>query len=261
VANGFSVDGNYGSTESPRVDISGTSSSMSFRTDLTGDGSVLLPAESVASAELFDEPGVASETAGGPINLTTTYATMVSRTIVCPTAGYVYVQATAEVDLNHVTGATSFATMGVSASSTTLPFNQDLSPYLPSTAPSGIRLIPCSPSGIFSVSAGSNTFYLLARKNAAAVDIQIWDMQLNCIFFPTSYGTVTPTVADGKDVDQFSGDVPAVSAMTAGDIAAERADSEAADRERMNRELDAMRRQLEDIQKNMERLNAVADTR
>ena len=114
---------------------------------------------------------------------------------------------------------------------------------------------------MFEVSAGSNTFYLVGTKSSAAITMRVWDLQLNCMFFATSYGTVTPTMVTGPDADQFSGSVPTVPVPTVGDLAAEKAESEAFARDRVDRELTAMRRQLESLQREVTRMNAVANTR
>ncbi|MCP4573954.1 MAG: hypothetical protein GY838_16465 [bacterium] len=258
---GFVVDGNYNSTGSARISMSGASSGAFFRTDLAGNDAVVLPVDAVYANEILDEPGVASNLATGPIKLSTSYGALVSQTIVCPTAGYVYVQATAEVDILHTNGTSSFSTMGVSENATTLPSNQDQSFYLPSNAVSGTYLTSHSPSGMFEVTAGAHTFYLVARSSNASVDIDIWDMQLNCIFFPTAYGGVTSTKSGQADVDQFSGKIAPAPAPSAADLAAERADSEAFARDRVDRELAAMRRQLEQLQSEVDQMNGADGSR
>ncbi len=260
-SSGFMVDGNYGGTESALVTISGTGSTVNFRTDLTGDLAVMLPPESIVANEIADEPGVASELSGGPISLTTTRTTLISRTIVCPTAGYVFVQGMGELEMTHTNGAVSFGTMGVSDIDGTLPLNQDQSTYLPSGAASGLYLFPSSPNGLFEVAAGSNTFYLVASINSAGVTARVWDMQLSCIFFPTSYGTITPTKVTTEGVDQFAGSVLSVPAPTRGDLAAEQAESEAFARGRVDRELAIMQRQLDELQSRIDRMNTADGVR
>jgi hypothetical protein len=262
-AYGFIVDGNYGGTFSSNVIASGTGSSVEFRTDLTGDDAVQLPTDAVAALELLDEPGLASNEAfaTSSLSLPTSTTTIVSRTINCPTGGFVLVVANCEIELT-ASGSSIYATVGVSNSLATLPDNQDLSFYLPSTAANGLYLTPHAASGIFPVSAGSHTFYLNGNANISGV-ARIWDAQLNVIFFPTAYGLVVDAGSKNALVafDQFKNPSASAPAPTAADLAAERAESEAFDQARIQEELSAMRAKLAALQQRLENLNAPQDGR
>jgi hypothetical protein len=66
----------------------------------------------------------------------------------------------------------------------------------------------------------------------------VYDFQLTCVYIPTSYGTVDPTLAEGSGTDADSAVRPALSAA---DVAAGRAASEAANLARIERELAELR--------------------
>ncbi len=264
-AGAFTVDGNFGGSESPRVVINGLSSSMVFNTDATGDASVSFPTDAISSSEILDEPGLASSKAyeTSSYALTTSLSTLTSRTITCPSNGYVFVLATYEVDMNHTAGSAQFSTIGISDNVATLPNNQDNSFYLPGTAAAGVHLNPGSGSGIFPVTAGANTFYLNGYKNSGTADIKVWDVQLNVMFFPTAYGTVegTANALAGGNVDQFSAGKQSIPGPTAGDLAAEKAESEAFVRNRVNAELATMQSRLVELQQEIKNLNSVDSNR
>lgn len=260
---GFAVDGNYNGTESTRMTIYGASPSY-FRTDQTGDAAVVLPGNAINRAEIVDEPGIASVKAFATAahNLTTSNATVASRTIVVPSDGHVVVIANAEVDINHSTGSSGFCTMGIADTATGLPNNQDISFYLPAGAASGVYLTSHHTSAVFAVTAGSHTFYLNGSKNSASVDAQVWDVQLTAMYFPTAYGTVSTTDSGAKQLSvEQDNDAPGVAGPSAADLAAEQAESEAFARDRVERELAAMREQIDRLQSEVERLNEVDGSR
>jgi hypothetical protein len=256
-ANGFVVDGNYASTLSTDVVVSGTGSSVEFRTDLSGDSAVVLPSDAVSATEQLNEPGLASNEANATSELVlpTAVTTIVSRTINCPTSGYVLVLANCEIELN-TSGTTLYATVGVSNTFNSLPNNQDLSFYLPNGATSGLYLTPHAASGVFPVSAGSHTFYLNGSASTSGL-ASVWDAQLNVIFFPTAYGTVVDTGSKSALAffDQFKSPSVTAPAPTAADLAAERAESESFDQARIQEELSAMRAQLAALQARLDHAN------
>lgn len=255
---GLTVDGNYLGSNSTRLTVSGASSSTIINTNETGNPSVVLPADAVAASEILDEPGIASakSNATSPYNMTTSTATIASRTITAPADGYVVVSASYEVDINHTSGSSVYSTIGVSTNATTLPDNQDHSFYLPSGAASGIYLIPASNMGVFPVTAGANTFYLNGSKNLSTADIQVWDVQLTTMYFPTAYGTVTGTdTGTFAAVGDQDNDAPGSSGPTSADLAAERVQSERDAASRVDAELAAMRAQLADLERQLENLN------
>lgn len=261
---GLVVDGNYAGSNSTRMSILGSGSSTIISADAAGNAAVQLPSDAVAAAEMLDEPGLASAKSNqtSPYDFTTSLGTITSRTIVCPADGYVFVSASFEIDISHSNGTTAFSTVGVSNSAGVLPNNQDLSFYMPAGAASGAYLTPGAATGVFAVSAGSNTFYLLGYKNSAGVDVQMWDAQLTALYFPTAYGTVTET--DSGAIEALAGqdnDAPGRSGPTTSELAAEQAQSEQDAQQRVDRELSEMRQQLQDLQRQLDDLNRISAVR
>jgi hypothetical protein len=242
----FIVDGNYNGTAEPRVSIGGSSRSAYFRMDQTGDQCVVLPAGAIGAAEILDEPGVASYAEGGSTGITLTtgaFSTLSSRTIVTPSAGYVLAIASCQARTLHTNGSQSSANFGVSTSSTSLPANQDLLWRVLASMPSGNHDIPLTAHGLFQVaSAGSYTYYFLG--NALEGTFYAYDFQFTLVYFPTSYGTVQPTLAVAeREGDDARGGSPLGETFAA----AERAESEAANNARIERELAAMRAEIETL--------------
>ena len=250
-ANGFAVDGNYAGTTEPRVTIYGSSQSASFRMDQTGNASVVLPASAIDASEILDEPGAASFAAGiDPVAIPAGSTTSIaSRSITTPAAGYVLVIGTAQFSTPH-TAAIEYINIGVSDDISSLPGNQDVTLYLPSALPAGSYYYPVSVHGLFSVaSAGTYTYYLLGNPSAASQTWTAYDIQLTLLYIPTSYGTVNPTAAVAGGA---SGAVEEVLASVGrppaeADGASERAESEAANNARIERELAAMRAEIETL--------------
>jgi len=255
---GFNVDGNYLGTNSPRVTISGLSSSMSFNASTTGDASVSLPTDAVAHNEILDEPGLASIKSNelSPYNMTTSATAITSRTIVCPADGYVYLSASYEIDIQLTTGTAAYGIVGLSDDPAMVPDNQDLTFFLPAGAASGFYLTPGGNTAVYPVTAGSHTFYLVGYKNSSAAEVLVWDVQLNALYVPTAYGTVTgPALATGAAAGEQRSDAPGLAGPSAADLAAERAQSERDAQNRVDAELAEMRAQIADLQRQLADMN------
>lgn len=257
---GFTVDGNTGANE-PRVTISGSARSAVFDMADTGNASVELPTGAIASAECLDEPGVASNANSGGVAIDSTTLTIIlSRTITVPAAGYVLVLGTTQFEIFHTIGTSDRYNIGVSDSSTALPVNQDLLTLVNSAMPSGTYEKAVSPHGLFVVSAGAHTFYLLGEQSSATLaDATAYDSQLTLIYFATAYGTVTSTAlnatstaatVDPAALDENAGPVRA--GRTELEIALEREESIAANQARMQRELTEMRAKFDALQRELE---------
>lgn len=246
---GFQVDGNYSATNEPRVTINGSARDALFYMDQSGNSSVQLPQDAIYDYEILDEPGVASNKEGvSGITLDGTVQTLLSRTITCPASGYVLVIGTAQAAVSHTTGTISSADFGVSASSSSFPVNQDVSLYFSSGVPTGYFVSPTTVHGLFTASAGSNTFYFLAQENSGTYSVV--DMQLTLVYLPTAYGTVVATKIEGES-NIPDEQAPKVSSLSLSDIEAERAESEAFNSARIERELAEMRAQIEALKAEM----------
>lgn len=241
----FRVDGNYAGLQSAYMSVSGTGSSASFNTYTTGDLSVMLPQSSISAYETQDEPGVSSSTYADYYNFPTSDLTVIrSSTITAPVGGYALVIGSSQAMVYHANGSNSSLDVGVSDVDTSLPPNQDVQVRLSSSLPTGTCSIPVTVHGLFEVTQGENTFYLLARQNEGNIDM--YDLQLTVMYVPTAYGSVSPTLARGRN----DGDEASVAAPlpTPADIAAEQAESRAANDARIEREIAEIRERLEAIE-------------
>jgi hypothetical protein len=238
---GLYVDGDYNGSESPRIDVIGASSNMTFNASTTGNAAVVLPVGALSSQEILDEPGVTSYTAISGVNIEATPTIVGSTTISVPAAGYVLVMGTAQLYHNHTEGTVGSCGFGVSDDPLLLSGNQHGYYIVAQDAPSGIYSAPTTVHGLFSVLApGDVTFYLLGQETSGT--FAAYRIQLTALFVPTNYGTVIPTLAGSEDADASGEAGPG---LTASEISARRLASIEADNERMRRELDEMRAQFE----------------
>lgn len=249
-AGSFTVDGNNGAG-SPRVTVSGTGSTTTIDANASGDASVELPVGAILANEIGDEAGIAQNSANSFLNLTGGVASYLSRTITAPALGFVVVVATAELGIDHQNG--SF-TRTIMSASDNIPGSITGAAYtqfeLPSTAPSGQYRISGTSVGVYPVAAGSHTFYMIAQEVSplAAGQGFLVNPNLTLMFFPSAYGTVTPSlVSDGDMMPSVGGP------QTAAELAAERADAASFEQRRVLRELSTMRERIEALQKQAER--------
>lgn len=250
---GFSVDGNFYGSNSTVVDIMGQTSVMRFNTNASGKASVVLPADAINSEEIFNEAGAASNGESFSTLIGTDPTVVLSRSITVPSAGYVMVMATFQLTINHSNGAYSRADFGVSASSSSLPDNQDIMVGLPDVEESGYYYIPVTPHGLFEVaSAGTYTYYLLGELTDSAADFRAWDPQLTLLYVPTSYGTVVPTLASAGSTSEER--AAARPGKTQADIDEERAVSIADNNARIQSELERMREEIEGLKREIKRI-------
>jgi hypothetical protein len=241
IANELIVNGNIG------IGISNPTSRLHVEDAVGGNGSVVLPNNSIAAAEVFDEPGVAGDAEGvNAAALTPSVQALLSQSITVPTAGFVLVLGTCQATANHVNGTQSMATFGVSSNTTSFPSSQDVQVSLPSSAVSGGYNWAVAVHGLFSVaSAGSHTFSLLAQETSAQWSAS--EMQLTLVFFPTSYGTVTSTLT-GSSVEQsaVAAEESASGPSTAASDASQQVEQPAMDKDR---EIAALKLRLERLER------------
>jgi len=241
---GIDLNGNWAGSQSSRVSIFGTASSIVLTTDVTGDASVQVPTNAISASEALDEPGVAALAQNVSTVLSLGINVISSRTITAPASGYVMVIASAQFHAQHTSGTYSNAFFGVSDNSTSFPDNQDFQHLIPITAVSGGYGSSVTVHGLFQVGSGSHTFYFLARESSG--DHTVNDRQLTLVYLPTAYGTVTPTFAAGPSVPDDQ--VPRRGALTQAELAVERAESKAFNDARVARELDDMRTRIERLE-------------
>ncbi len=249
---GFLVNGNYLGDHEPIVNVVGSARSAVFEMGVPGNSSVRLPVDAISSSEILDEPGVAGSSEGtNPVTLDGTLQSVLSRTITCPADGYVIVIGTCQVQVFHTNGATSNADFGVSDSPVLVPGNQDVGLQFPSGAASGTYVLPVTVHGLFSATAGAHTYYLLAREFLGAY--VVFDTQLSVLYVPTAYGTVAAAAApsSARATGVLEQSVPVRPSLTAEDIAAEQAAAGVFHVARLERELAAMREDLEAVKRQL----------
>lgn len=154
---------------SARLDVNGS----------PGDDTVKLPDDSIASDEILDEPGAASNQRSS-IGLEDRINVLTSRTIDCPADGFVLVMGTAEIG----SGAGGFTlVIGVSNTETEIPPSQR---RLNTNGAFESDIV--SVHALFAVAGGSQTFHFLtgAVQNTGAAS----DVSLTLMYLPKAYGNV-----------------------------------------------------------------------
>jgi hypothetical protein len=231
----------------PYIEFYGQDRQAIFNMNSYAGSSVILPSDAINRLEISDEPGVADYEEGSyGVALDGTIQSLATHTITCPTSGYVLVIATCQARAVHASGTASQANFGVSATAGSFEANQDVACNIPSTANTGSYDHPVTVQGIFDVSTGSETFYLLGEE--ANGEWNAFDFQLSLIYFPTAYGTVESGASKTAAVPDDQ--APMVTAITAYDVEAQKAASEAFNAARIERELAELRAEIEEIRSN-----------
>ena len=243
---GFTVDGNHNNTSEPSMAVTGSVRSATFDMSLSGNASVVIPTDAISAVETLDEPGVASINQSVTTALDGTVQTLLQRSITVPAAGYCLVMGSVEAQVLHSNGLATTGLFGVSDVVGVLPATQDFNLTMPTSAPTGTYVVPVTVHGLFTVSAGPNTFYFLGDE--ASGSLQISDVQLSIVYVPTAYGTVTSSLTSGD------GDGMSVGAPRLG--ASEPREAEAFHRARVDREMAAMQAQVEELRRQLERVES-----
>jgi len=248
-SSGIILEGNLDNTQSSSVSIFGSVNSIFLDASQTGNASVRLPTGAISSTEMFNEPGVAETTVITSVDLTedpSVTDVLSSVTIDAPTTGYVLVIASAELTINHITGATSSSVnLGVSNTSTTFQSNHDLETRIDNAQPTGSYDHAVTTHAIFTAGPGTNTYYFLGDlNNTNGASATVLDQQLSAIFIPTTYG------ASGIESMQSIPDefTPSRGPMTQLDILAEQNAALQANAARQQRELEEMRTMMQQMQ-------------
>lgn len=246
---GITLVGNSFGSESPRMLLASATQNIDLDTSAEGDESVNLPNNAINSTEMLNETGLAESEQSGAVNLTNVGATVDivnTVTINCPTSGYVFVIASAELSINHVSGTTTTVNVGVSQSGFSIPSNGDLETRIDSTISSGFFESAVTAHGVFSVSQGITNFFLLGDKNNLGGSATLSDRQLTAIFIPTAYGSASLQSTQNGNIipDELS---PITTPMTELDILREQNAALQANAERQQREIDAIHLQMQTI--------------
>jgi hypothetical protein len=185
-----------------------------------GDASIALPPGSISDVETMSEAGVVGNFGADHFVEEGALVNLASTTINAPTSGYVLV----------VAGATGITNLSSTASfrssldiSTSLSIGSDsVLVYLPT----GVT-IPLSLHKVFPVSAGTSTFYFVAR---GIEWVELQNARITALFVPTTYGIVSSGTSTSDDGQSESLRAP----LSADD---ERAAAIEANQERIRREL------------------------
>ena len=120
---------------------------------------------------------------------------------------------------------------------------------LPSNADSGNWYPGVTAQWLFDVdSVGTHTFYFLAQEVVG--DWTVYDRNMTLVYIPSAYGGIGSTVA-APPSNREETTVEAGHALTEADIAAERAESEAFNNARIERELAQMEAQIAELRASM----------
>ena len=177
-----------------------TANRFKFSSFLAGDSSVILPINSVASSEIFDEPGLSSDHGGGvELSGNDPPLPMCTSTITTPGPGYILALGYADMGGFVYQGDTAFVTMKFGISALPNAFGAETvdwafhftEPDLNIPADGSISLHAVYPIG----GAGFYTYHLLAQKGEG-VD-SVGDARLTLIYLPTAYGIVEATSLAG----------------------------------------------------------------
>ncbi|MFH1690880.1 MAG: hypothetical protein ABIE42_11715 [Candidatus Eisenbacteria bacterium] len=253
-AGGFTVDGNYDGGNDARVTISGSSSVSVFNTYGTGNQAVVLPASAVSASEILDEPGAAMNATTATYDLTGPIQSILSRTVIVPAPGYVLAIATLSPRAVHTNGIGSSAVFGVSDNSTAFPFGGLMRVQIPSTAGGGIWFTSLTVQGLFEVdtAGGAYTFHLLGDEENGSWTV--FDRNMTLVYLPTSYG-LSAGAAAAPRTNQENMTAGPGHALTEANFSAERAEAEAFNNARIERELAAMEAEIAGFRASMQNGN------
>jgi hypothetical protein len=182
-----------------------------------GNGSVVLPNNSIGAAEIADEPGCAGTNfSSSGVQVTAVFpnppSSVFSNSIVAPTPGYVLAIATMNARVVAINGAV--CRWGLTSNPTNIPADaMNLVEFQPSGT-SGSWSTPVTLHRLFPVSAGTTTIHVMAQEIAASWEFD--KAQLSLIFLPTAYGPV-PAAAGGA-FQAASAEAASGEATTSGEV-------------------------------------------
>jgi len=182
---------------------------------------VNLPDSSIASQEILDEPGIASNRSTDVVTLTqqsTTMQNLVSVTITTPAPGYILVSGHGTLELTGTNGRNQAYMQideasggGLLSSYYVLAGNGDYD------KPTTHHYFTMSTQRVFFKPAGAYTFILEAQahpENDGTAETRIELPNIFATYYPTSYGSVT-TVLSSADAFEFRSATPVSTGGTA----------------------------------------------
>ena len=236
------LDGSFGESGCPYIYISGQEATSVLYSDLSGDGSVLLPSNAISAHEILNEPGVGFRADDIAYTIGSSWTSFRGRTITTPTSGYVIAIATFVISVSHTYGTSDVADFAISTDVADIPDGAAAQFNWNTNLPGGLSFIPMTISNVFQVSAGSFSAYAVGRQVNGTVSVR--DSRLTLLFVPTAYGDVNDLSSAASPRDGAIS-----SCLSQAEIDQERADAEAFDRARLERELAEARAMLENIER------------
>jgi hypothetical protein len=166
-----------------------------------GDASVVLPVDAIAPNEILAEAGIANDIG---TNFFTSLTTLQidykidSVTIVIPADGYVELTAGCFVNTDHQEGQPTDVFIGISKT-------QNIDYFVPgcvvvgisNTRPTGNDRVPAYSTRLYTETAGTHTYYLVAERNLGGSEMtNVANPSIIARFFPTAYGSIASTTFD-----------------------------------------------------------------
>lgn len=188
----FVVDGNFNNSNNPYVGILGADRSAIFDMSEAGNNSVVLPANSILSTEIYNEAGVANAQLSSYVELNTSTTTILSRKMAFPSDGYVVVIGTVMYSFWHINPTSDHITIGISETDGVLPSDQEHSRNYPGALDTWNFSDNMTVHAYYTVSAGIQTFYLLGSYigSYAPNPAIVHNANLTVLFFPTWRGAI-----------------------------------------------------------------------
>lgn len=158
-----------------------------------GNNTVMLPGNSIAKAEILDEPGLSSslrlDEVSGDLELTTSITAIRSLEIYAPGPGYIMAFAFAD---SRVWGTSNYnytgADFAISASSTAMP--QELFHVVHTGGYADDPHIPISLHTVFPVNGSGFYTYHFIAKQLGGPPMDVADARLTLLYIPSAYGAV-----------------------------------------------------------------------
>ena len=145
---------------------------------------------------MLDEAGVAQELQSGFKTVTVDTSIIIdTKTINCPTGGYVLAVYSAEFNFFHVNGASSIYTIWLSLNGKAFTGSIRKVVEFHSGMPHGANRMIVSLNYIFTVDSGNQTINLVADRATGHPNYTFDDRVLSLVFIPTAYGTLSKSGA------------------------------------------------------------------
>jgi hypothetical protein len=249
---GIFMTGNYYASNEPYLGLFGSLSGVLFDMRQQSNSAVVLPQSSIGSSELVEEAGCASYVDGASnVALESSPTVLASRSIFTPSGGYVLAIGTCQARAIHTEGVSQSANFGIMVSGEDLPSAQDIAWYLSPNRPPGDYNEVVTVHALFPLPAGGHALDFIGEETTGD-GFYALDVSLTLVFLPSAYGTVDDPGPLAAGAAPHDADAPS-KVITPQDIAAERAECERLNEERIRRELDEMRARIDELEQELER--------